>query len=97
MTMPVLSQTNSTQTEIIFPGYNCRRLNSPKTKEASQRLTVLVDSTIKDVSADPFIANNEHLDKSLQEPVDECIEQAGRDNQPYLSAPRADSEGCEGE
>jgi hypothetical protein len=36
-------------------------LNSPKTRETSQRLTVPVDSTI----VDGIAANNEHLDKSL--------------------------------
>jgi hypothetical protein len=52
-------------------------------------LTVPVGSTIVDGTVGPFIANNEHLDKSLQEPVDECVEQAGKDDQPYLSAPPA--------
>lgn len=61
-------------------------MNSPKTKETPQRLTVPADSTIVDGTAGPFIANNEHLDKSLQEPLDECVELAGKDD---LSAPRA--------
>jgi hypothetical protein len=78
-----------------LPRIQLPQLNSPKTKEASQRLTVPVDSTIVDGSADPFIANNEHLDKPLQEPVDEYVEQAGRDDQPYLSAPRAVSDHLE--
>jgi hypothetical protein len=70
-------------------------LNSPKTKETSQRLTVPIDSTVVDGTAGPFFANNEHLDKYLQEPVDECVEQAGKDNQPYLNAPRAVSDHLE--
>jgi hypothetical protein len=48
---------------------------------------VPVSSTIVDGTVGPFIANNEHLDKSLQGPVDECVEQASKDDQPYLSAP----------
>jgi hypothetical protein len=78
-----------------LPGIQLPQLNSPKTKETSQRLTVLVDSTIVDGTAGPFIANNEHLDKCLQELVDECVEQAGKDDQPYLNAPRAVSDHLE--
>ena len=32
-------------------------------------------------TVDPFIPNNEHLDKSLQTPENECAEQTGRDDQ----------------
>lgn len=51
--------------------------------------------TIVDGTAGPFIANNEHLDKYLQEPVNECVGQAGKDDQPYLNAPRAVSDHLE--
>jgi hypothetical protein len=56
---------------------------------------VPVNSTIVDGIADPFIANNEHLNKYLQEPVDKYIKQAGKDDPPYLSAPRAISDHLE--
>jgi hypothetical protein len=72
-----------------LPRIQLPQLNSSKTNETSQRLTVPIDSTVVDGTAGPFFANNEHLDKYLQEPVDECVEQAGKDNQPYLNAPRA--------
>jgi hypothetical protein len=78
-----------------LPRIQLPQLNSPKSKETSQRLTVPANSTIVDGTADPFIANNEHLDKYLQEPVDEYVEQAGKDDQPYLSAPRAVSDHLE--
>jgi hypothetical protein len=55
-------------------------------------LTVPVGSAIVDGTVGPFIANNEHLDRFLQEPVDECVEQAGKDDQPYLIAPPAASD-----
>jgi hypothetical protein len=48
--------------------------NSPETKETPQRLTVPVGSMIVDGTIDPFITNNEHLDKSLQGPADQCVE-----------------------
>jgi hypothetical protein len=78
-----------------LPWVQSLQLNSPKTKETSQRLTVPVDSTIMDGTADPFIANNKHLDKYLQEPVDKYVEHAGKDDQPYLNAPRAVSDHLE--
>ena len=58
-------------------------------------LTVPVGSTIVDGTVGPIIANNEHLDKTLQEPVDECVERAEKDGQPYLSAPPAASDNLE--
>ncbi len=91
--------TNELYTDIedLLLGLGIQRpqLNSPKTKETSQCLTVPVGSTIVDGTVGPFIANNEHLDKSLQGPVDECVEQAGKDDQPYLSAPPAGSDHLE--
>jgi hypothetical protein len=72
-----------------LPSIQSPQLSSPRTTETSRCLTVPVDSTIVDGTAGPFFANNEHLDKYLQEPVDECVELAGKDNQPYLNAPRA--------
>jgi hypothetical protein len=62
--------------------------NSPKPKETSQRLALLC-STIVDGSVGPFITNNEHLDKSLQTPANECVEQTGKDDQPYPNSPAA--------
>jgi hypothetical protein len=67
-------------------------LNSPKTKETSQRLIVPVGSTIVDGIVGPFIANSEHIDKSLQEAMDECAEQAGKDDEPYPSCPLTGSD-----
>ncbi|KAH8772419.1 hypothetical protein F5882DRAFT_381432 [Hyaloscypha sp. PMI_1271] len=90
-----IEETKSLPSNQVCGRWVCTRQVSPKTKETSQRLTVLVDSTIVDGTADPFIANNEHLDKYLQEPVDEYIEQAGKDDPPYLSAPRAVSDHLE--
>ena len=57
-------------------------LDSPRTKETSQRSTVPVGSTIVDGAGGPFIANNKHVDESLQGPVDEFVEQPVEDNQP---------------
>jgi hypothetical protein len=78
-----------------LPSIQLPQLSSPRTTETSRRLTVPVDSTVVDGTACPSFANNEHLDKYLQEPVDECVEQAGKDDQPYLSAPRAVSDHLE--
>ena len=53
---------------------------SLKTRELALRLTVPVGSIIVDGTVDPFIANNEHLDKALQGPADECVEQTRNNN-----------------
>ena len=50
---------------LVDLGIQWPQLNSPKTKETSLRSTVPVGSTIVDGTVGPFIANNEHLDKSL--------------------------------
>jgi hypothetical protein len=68
------------------------RLNSSQTNEISQRLTVLVCSTILNGTFGPFSINNEHRDKPLQAHVDECVEQTGKYDQPYPSAPPAGSD-----
>ena len=47
-----------------------------------------VGSTIVHVTVSPF-TNNTHIDKSLWGPVDECMEQTGKDNQFSLSPPPA--------
>jgi hypothetical protein len=75
-----------------LPSIQLPQLTSPRTTEASRRQTVPVDHTIVDGTAGPFFANNEHLDKYLQEPIDEL---AGKDNQPCLNAPRAVSDHLE--
>lgn len=86
-----------TDIEDLLLGLRIQRLqlNSPKTKETSQRLIVLVGSTIVDGTVGPFIANNEHIDRSWQGAVDECAEQAGKDDEPYPSAPPASSDHLE--
>jgi len=56
---------------------------------------VPVDFTIVDGIAGPFIANHEHLGKYLQKLIDECVEQAGKDDQPYLSAAQVVSDHLE--
>jgi hypothetical protein len=83
--------TNGLYTDIedllLSLGIQRPQLNSPKTKETSQRLIVPVGSIIVDGTVGPFIAKNEHIDKSLQEAMDECAEQAGKDDEPYPSCP----------
>ena len=39
-----------------------------------------VNFTIINGIAGPFFANNEHLNKYLQEPVNKCVKQASKDN-----------------
>jgi hypothetical protein len=86
--------TNKLHTDIenLLLGLGIQRpqWNSPKLKEISQRL-VLLCSTIVDGLVGPFITNNEHLDKSLQTPANECVEQTGKDDQPYPNGPAAGS------
>ncbi len=76
--------TNKLYTDIenLLLGLRIQRsqLNNPKMKETSQYLMVSVGSIIVDCTVGPFIANNEYLDKSLQGPVDECVEQASKDD-----------------
>lgn len=60
--------------------------NRPKSKETSRSLMVPVDSTKVDDTVSPS-TNNEHREKSLQTPVNEWIEQTGRDNQSYPNGP----------
>jgi hypothetical protein len=55
------------------------------------------DSTIVDGTVGPFITNNEHLDKSLQTPVNGCVEQTGKDDQPYSNGPATGSGHLEAE
>jgi hypothetical protein len=52
-------------------------------------LTVPLGSTIVDGTVGPFTTNNQHLDKSLQTPVNEWVEQTGKDDQPYPNGPAA--------
>ncbi|CZR70182.1 uncharacterized protein PAC_20083 [Phialocephala subalpina] len=69
--------------------------NSPETKETPRRLMVPASSTVADGTIEPFIANNEHLDNSLQGFADECVEQTGKDDQSSLSLPRVASKHLE--
>jgi hypothetical protein len=83
--------TNEVHTDIEDLLVQRPRWNNPKSKETPQRLTVPTDSIIVDGTVSPF-TNNEHIDKSLQGPVDGCAQQAGRDNQPALeTSPAASS------
>ncbi|KAG9230112.1 hypothetical protein BJ875DRAFT_488279 [Amylocarpus encephaloides] len=71
-------------TPVVTPTANA--LDEDPTESDSRKhtnLRVPVESAIVDGTVGPFIANNEHLD----EPNNKCVEQAGKDDQPYLSAP----------
>jgi len=52
---------------------------------------VLLCFTIVDSLVSLFITNNKHLDKSLQMLANECVEQTGKDDQPYPNSPAASS------
>jgi hypothetical protein len=70
------------------------QLNNSETNETSQRLTALVGFVSLN-STFSSIIKDEHRDKPLQTHVDECVEQAGKDDQPYPSAPLASSDHLE--